>query len=690
MASTYEVGSVDGQGPYKLDDYDRMYLEGESCDVEDFSEKRNNVLLVAGEHYNRKRMNLNRRLRDFSDVSNEHRLRLTKNHIQNICKIYSNNILSMAPGVGFRPKNEKETQDQKDAELHKALWLDAKQRYSLDEKISDWCDSMVNISEVAVKIFFDPNSAISGNRFVFQNIFGFNLIRPAECKDMRDAPWLCIRSMVAIQEGISAFGDTEAKRRMIAASMDETMKVFDSQKGGYRFSDKEFMLKEFYFRPCAKYRSGWFAYVAKGGVLVQGPLPYGVFPIAWAPFDTAPTAPRGISGIRTMRPYQVEINRCSSKIAEHHVTLGDDKIILQNGSKFSPTAAFPGVRAYGATGGATPVVIAGRDGSQFVTHLQNTISELYQVMNVAEDGMEKGDNVQLDPLMLMHKSATKKKKFQRYAKRFERFLIDVAKIYLTLAKQTLSDQELADILGRDEMDNIPEVRATTDMNYEVFIEGATDDIDTQMGKQLMVNHAIQYIGPQMSPDTIGKFLRVSPLGSYEGMFSDLTQKYDNLVNDILALDRGDRPPVHPGDEHAYMSAGLNTRMRRPDFKHLPAEVRMNYQAKVMLHDKFEAWKQIQLQRAKDGYIPSGGYMVVCDLYVDAPSSGKDGMPKTQRARVPYESLAWLIKQLEAQNMGQADIDRMSTSQQLGVMEQMNIMNQHENGQAGQVRSAQSA
>jgi len=670
-------------GPYKLSDYDRFYTEGKSCDSEDFAEKRSNVLLVAGEHYNRKRLNLNRKLRDYSEVSNEHRLRITKNHIQNICKIYTNNIMSMAPGLGFRPKNEKETQDQKDAELHKKLWLDAKQKYALDEKQDDWCDAMVNIGEVAVKIFYDPFSSLSGNRFVFENIFGFNLIRPPECKDIREAAWLCIDKMVSIEDGRKVFGDTEEKKRMIAASMDETMKVFDSQKGGYRNSDKEFVLREFYFRPCAKYPQGWYAYVAKGGVLIEGPLPFGVFPIAHASFDRAPTAARGISPIRTMRPYQVEINRCSSKIAEHHVTLGDDKVILQNGSKFSTTAAFPGIRAYGATGGTAPVIVAGRDGSQFVSHLQNTIAELYQVMNVAEDGLEKDGNGQLDPYSLLFKSAKQKKKFQRYVKRFERFQIDVCKIYLTLAKQSLEDAELIEIVGRDEADNISEIRNNTDINCEIFIEGASDDTDTQMVKQLMINHALQFVGSQLGPDDIGKLLRVSPLGSYDGMFSDMTQKYDNLINDILALDRGDRPPVHPGDEHSYMSSGLNTRMRRPDFKHLPPQVQMNYQAKVTLHDKFEAWKQVQLQQSKDGYIPSGGYMVVCDLYVDVP--GSKGSGKTQRARVPYESLAWLIDRLGEQNMGQAEINRMSTSQQLGTMEQMNLMHQHQNQEQPQPR-----
>ncbi len=656
-------------GPYKLADYNSMYMEADSCDSEDFAEKRSNVLLIAGEHYNKKRLNLYRKLRDFSDVSNEYRLRITKNHIQNICKIYSNNIVSMAPGVGFRPKNEKELQDQKAAELHKALWLDAKQKYGIEEKIDDWADSMVGISEVAVKIFYDPLSAISGRRFVLEDIFGFNLMRPPECKDMRTAAWLINRKMVALDDAKALCGGNPEKLKWVHGSMDQTMKVFDASKGSYRSSEKELMLKEFYFRPCPKYPKGWFAFVVEAGILAEGPLPHGVFPIVTACFDRAPTSARGISAVRTMRPYQVEINRCSSKIAEHQVSLGDDKIILQNGSKFSPTAAFPGIRAYGATGGTAPVVLQGRDGSQFVGHLQNTINELYQVMNVADQGAESDSNAQMDPYALLFKSAKQKMKFKRYVGRFQRFLIEFARTYLTLAKQSLSDEELAEILGRDEIDNIVEIRNSTKIDCEIIIEGQADDIDTMMGKQLMINHTLQYVGANMKPDDIGKLLRVSPLGSYEGMFEDMTQKYDNLKNDILALDRGEQPPVHPSDEHVYMSAGLNTRTRKSDFKHLPEPVKQNYQAKIMLHDKFEAWKQLQLQRAKDGFIPTGGYLVVCDLYVPTPTAGNP--EKVQRARIPYEALTWLIKQLESQGMGLAEIDQMDSSQQLGVMEQMN-------------------
>jgi hypothetical protein len=659
----------DNYSPYNLSDYDKFYSESESIDSEVFSEMRSNVLLKSGEHYNKRRLNLFRKLRDFSEISNEHKLRITKNHIQNICKIYSNNILSMSPGVGFRPKNEKEIQDQKDAELHKKLWIDAKQAYSLDEKIDEWCDSFVDIGEVAVKVFFDPDHAISGKRFVFESIYGFNLLRPIECKDIRESRWLCIRKMVDLDDTKAVFGTTEVKRRMIISSMDETFKVFDAQKSTYRDSGKELLLKEFYFKPCSKYPKGWYAFVVKGGILEQGPLPYGVFPIALTHFDRAPTAPRGIAPIRTMRPYQVEINRCSSKIAETQTTLGDDKLVLQNGAKFTAVASYPGVRAFGATGGAAPVVIAGRDGAQFVPHLQNTIGELYQVMNVAEDAAEKDQNGQMDPYALLFRSAKQKKKFQRYVGRFQRFLIDVSRIYLSLAKYSLSDEEMINILGRDEIDNLPEIRAKTDLGYEIIIEGANDDIETMMGRQFMINHALQYVGTQLDPDDIGKLLKNSPFGNFEDTFSSMTLDSDNLQNDILALDRGDRPPVHMMDNHVKMSKGLKFRTTKPDFKYLPDIVRQNYESKIALHDKFEAFNQLQLQRAKQGYIPTDGYMVVCDLYVPKP----DDPTKTQRVRLPYSSLQWLIKQLESQNMGLKELEQMDSSQQQGIIDQMNAI-----------------
>jgi hypothetical protein len=678
--------SQDPNKPYDINDYNNFYREAESCDAELFAEQRSNILLVAGEHYNKRRQNLNRRLKDFKDLSQEQKIRLTKNHIQKICKTYVNNIISMAPGVGFRPKNPSELKDQKDAELHRKLWQDAKVRCNLDDLIDDWCDSFVNSGEVAVKVFFDPSGGaiigyeqvisedgqpteeqgapIFAGEMLFEEIYGFNLLRPAECKDMRKAEWLCLRKMASKADLLARYGNDDDKKKAIVESADETMLVFDGAKSGYRQAKGEVLIREFYFRPCARYPKGWFVFTTKEGVLEEGELPGGIFPIIFSPFDKVATTPRGRGPVKTMRPYQIEINRAASKIAEHQITLGDDKLIIQNGSKVSPAMALPGVRAISVTG-SNPIVMQGRDGSQYLAYMQAQIAELYQVMNVVEDSQE-NQPTQLDPYALLFRSARQKKKFQRYIKRFEKFLIEIAKIYLKLAKLHYTDEMLVKIMGADEQVNLPELRDGEDQGFEIIVEAQSDDIETKMGQQLIINHALQYVGSQLTPEDIGKFMRASPLGNFEGAFEDMTLAYDRITNDILAMDRGERPPVNQSDDHTYAIKRLTSRMAKSDFKYLSPQIQSNYQARIDVHNKFEAFNQLALQRMKSGYIPTGGYLVVCDLYMTDPKNPE----KTQRARLPYEALVWLIKQLQAQGSNTDTLAALPESAQVQIGQQM--------------------
>ena len=74
-----------------------------------------------------------------------------------------------------------------------------------------------------------------------------------------------------------------------------------------------------------------------------------------------------------------------------------------------------------------------------------------------------------------------------------------------------------------------------------------------------------------------------------------------------------------------------------------------------------AFQKLQIQRAEAGFIPTGGYSVVCDFYVQDPSDPTG--EKTRRARLPYEAVSWLIKQLELQGTGQKDLASMDQSMQ---------------------------
>lgn len=685
-----------------------FYLDGESCDQDVFSEMRSNVLLVAGDHYNRRQSRFYKRIRDSKELNQEQKLRLTKNHIRKICQIYANNILSMEPGVGFEPKDENSMHDQKVAELHHSVWQDAVKRYYLQDKMDDWVDSFIQIGEVAVKLFWDenigevagyeplqdeesfepqlnefgqmqpdPNKPVFTGEFVFEEVYGFNLLRPPECKDMRKAEWLGIRKMVDKDELSRKFKGQPDIQKLFTASQDDTYVVFDAAKGGYKKSSKQTMIREYYFRPSQLFPKGYYYITTKEGIVDEGELPGGHFPIVFMPFDKIQTTPRGRSPVKTMRPYQAEINRSASKMAEHQITLGDDKLLIQNGTKVSAGVSLPGIRSITYTG-MDPKILAGRSGDQYLAYMNGQITELYAVMGVQEDSETKDSA--MDPYALLFRSARQKKKFQRYIKRYEKLLIELVHLYLRLAKIHLPDDAVIWAVGKNEQVNIPEFRQQPDTCYEINIEAQADDIETKFGKQLVLNHVLQYVGPNMKPDDIGKVMRAMPYGNFDESFSDMTIDYDSTQNDMLALDRGEQPPVNQYDNHVYSIKLLTGRTRKADFQFLSDQIKQSYYQKIGLHQQFEAANQMSIQRAQSGFIPSGGYLVSCQFYVTDPSD-KTGL-KTRPARVPYTSLDWLIKQLEAQGQSQEQLADMNEGAQAQVADKMGQMGSSPGGNPG--------
>lgn len=668
------------------------YTDADGVDQGIYSEMRSNIQLASGDHYTKRQSTFFRRIRDSKDLSDQQKIRLTKNHVRKICQLYSNNILSTNPGVGFMPKDENSMHDLKVSDMHHAVWQDAKSKYCLEDKIEQWCDNYVQVGEVHVKLFFDPTlgplkgyeaqtDPETGNpamddfmqpipdetkphfegEFVFEEVYGFNLLRPPECKELGKAEWLGIRKMVSKDELLRKCKGNDELTSKIRSDQDETYMVFDALNGGYKKSNKQTMLREYYFRPSLLFPQGYFYITTKEGILAEGELPGGLFPIVSALFDRVQTTPRGRSPIKAMRPYQAEINRSASKIAEHQITLGDDKLLLQNGTKATAGVSLPGVRTINYTG-SEPKILAGRDGSQYLNYMNSQITELYMVMMVQEQEQDK--DAKADPYMMLFASAKQKKKFQRYIGRFERFLIEIVRLYLELAKIHLPDDAVILAVGKNEQVNIQEFRQLAKTCYEVKIEAQSDDIETKLGKQMVLNHALQYVGPQMKPEDIGKLLRAMPFADFDESFGDLTIDYDSAQNDMLALDRGEQPPVNQYDNHIYNIKRLTTRVRKSDFKFLPPPIQNNYLQKIQLHQQFEAKNQLAIQRAEQGFIPTGGYLVTCDFYVKDPSDATG--VKTRRARVPYQSMEWLMQQLESQGGSQDQLQDMNQGAQAGL------------------------
>jgi len=673
MTPNTEIASEAGTEPTKhsISELEKLYTDCDEADKELFAEQRSNILLITGDHYNKLRSNYFRRLRDSRSISAEQKIRLTKNHIQKITDAYVNNIVATAPGVGFEPAQASELQDQKSAELNKAVWDSAKEKHNLDEEVQSWVEDFVGIGEVATKLFFDPLE----NDIVFEEVYGFNLLIDPAATSFPKARYCIIRKMVDVKKLKEMFPDPEVAK-FIQASADQTYTIFDRGKGAYQRSKDQCMVREYYFRPCQQYPQGYFYYTVKDKVLAEGELPGGLFPIKFKPFKRLQTKARGQSIVKVLRPFQMEVNRAASKMAEHQITLGDDKLLIQHGTKVSAGASLPGVRTVNFTG-MEPKILSGRDGSQYATYMANQITEMYNAASVEEKSEEAP--TQLDPYALLFRAAHQKKKFQLYIKRFEQYLIEVAKLYLELAKIHFPDDKIIQVVGAKEQVNIAEFKNTNPMCYQIKVVAQTDDVETKLGKQLILNHALQYIGNKLEKEDIGKLMREMPYSNLEDSFSDMTLDYDAATNDILALDRGETPPVHANDPHPYMVRKLTNRMRQADFQFKDPKIQQNYAMRLQAHEEYIAAQGKAIQAAQAGFCPTGGYLVACDFYVQ--TDPKDPS-KTRRVRLPSEALQWLIDKLETQG---ASLDQLENVNQENLAQISEMMT---GGAQGNVAPAQ--
>lgn len=672
----------------EINELNRLYDESESIDQEVYAEQRSNILLVSGQHYAKRHQYILNRLRENSQVTPEQKIRLTKNHVQNIMKTYENIVLSYSPAATAAPNNPRELQDQKAAELHKSVILHGRKKYDFKRIIREGCEDFFRIGEVFYKIYWDPNKGkflgykaktdengnievdengqpvasdvpVFSGDFCFERVHGFNVFRPKEAKSFSDAEWVGIRKMVD-KETLKKTYPEHAKE--IQDSTKHTYTVFDGVTASYKHSDKECMVKEFFFRPSMQFPKGQYFICVDSAVLEQGEIPFGVFPLVYETCEEFATSPRGRSPIVHLRPYQAEINRAGSKQAEHQITLGDDKLVMVNGSKVTQGAVLPGVRTMNVSG-QPPVVIQGRSGEQYVNYVLQNIEEMYQIAKVPEIIEDKSDG-QIDPYALLFKQLRQRKNFSAYIDKFESFVVRLHETYLSLARFYLPDDELIPMVGRNEVVNLEEFRNASPLGYQITVEQISEDVDTLMGRQLVLNHVLQYVGPQLNRDDIGKIIKQMPFANSEEIFADFTLDYESATNIILALDRG-QPPVTLPANLQYTLNKITARKLQSDFIFLQTEVQQLYaDYEQMLSQKIA--EDLQLQKAMNAdFIPAMGFLVTCDFYV--PDPGKPG--STKRAKIPMDSLAWLIQRLEAQGTSLEALQNAPESAQRSVAQQ---------------------
>jgi hypothetical protein len=273
-------------------------------------------------------------------------------------------------------------------------------------------------------------------------------------------------------------------------------------------------------------------------------------------------------------------------------------------------------------------------------------------MGVFEDNVT-GKDGKLDPYALLFHSVRNRRKFSKYIEAFEEFVIQNSELLLDLARHYLEPQTVIPMIGRSEIVNIEEFKHSQPQQFRITVEAVSTDAETMLGKQLAMNHTLQFVGSQLDKDEIGRILRSMPFINEEEAFTELTIDYDNSKNDILALERGDQAPPNRFDNHIFVIKRLTHRMKQPDFKFLDPQIQQNFERKRQMHMQLDAEQKAAILRAQQGLIPTDGYLVVCDFYV----SNDEG--KTKRVRLPFSSIKWLIEQLQAQGNTLDDLERMN-------------------------------
>ncbi|MCP3686272.1 MAG: hypothetical protein GY861_26805, partial [bacterium] len=102
-----------------------------------------------------------------------------------------------------------------------------------------------------------------------------------------------------------------------------------------------------------------------------------------------------------------------------------------------------------------------------------------------------------------------------------------------------------------------------------------------------------------------------------------------------------------------------------------------YEEKIKEHEQIHAAQQIAIQEAQAGFIPTGGYLVACDFYIQY---NEEDPSKTRRARIPYEAIAWLLGKMDEQGMSQEAMAGMQAGAKAEMSQMISAASQGQQGQ----------
>lgn len=671
-----------------FNDLNGWYSDSSAVDYKIFCEMKTNGLLIAGEHYSRKFSDLHRRLLGPQDVAAEQRIRLTKNHIHRIHKRLHNNLVAACPDVSINPANKKSNQSIKCAQMYASVYSALKREFRLNMRKNELADSFLSMGEACMEVLYDPNAGpvvredfvrdemgqpildkdgqpqkkvIRRGGLIFNEYLGYNVRRDAGSISVKDSPIVGLIDIVHEDYLKELIGDeNDPRMKLITPSQsEESPAVWDPSFGDYRNLKNHVEFRKTYYRPCRKYPTGYYYYHTLAGILFEGPLLEGAFPVCYGRAEIMKGIARGVSIIRDLRPNQVELNRKVSKSAENEVVHGDDKVLLPPGGKLTPAGKVGGAQGLQYGAGGTPVVIAGRNGQQYYEGIDREVEEMYRLADL--EYQEADLSKALDPYTLLFSSMRDKKRFSVTAERFEELWTDVVDTALRMFKAYASDDWIIHDVGSGEAVHIPEFKAQDDLGYQIAIDKQAGDIETKLGQQIVLNQILQYTATNLSRQQIGSVIRNMPFTNQEEIFGEFTQDYDMALSISLRLDRGEMLASVPvrGDLE-YLAGFLERRMNKQDFETLGPQIQQNYKLYMDALEEQIASNAMALKEAEAQFIPMDGPVVNTDLKIPA------GEGKSDILRMPANALYWLADMLEKQNYQLKKVSELSQQTQVGI------------------------
>lgn len=702
-----------------------MARKSEDLDRAIFAEMRNNAQLVDGNHYDRNRnfYDYGRRPGDAYRYESGKRLRIVKNYIGTIHDEKHNALITDCPEPVILPVSEDEIQDRKCAEIARSVWDDIKRKNNWDCLKDLLASHFLTFGECACYIRFnelqgkflgyeaaqnetgeyeqmsdpygepvmdemgneayeeDENKAMFEGGIEIEYIVPFNILRAPGILDLSKSPYYGIKDPITLEELKKRFDLERQEIDQISQNMGGTnVYLYDSNTNAVEEKENMAILNTWLFKPTRECPYGYFYVECGQKILQQGDIPYGVFPLIIATQAESSASPRGKSFIRQIRPEQINLNRLASKRAEHSTTIGDDKLVITDGGEVDKEFNYPGIRTLSLSGGDIKH-LPGRDGSQFNESIQMDKKDMYEKSRTIGDYDMKDDHgagkSSSNLYSLLFRSLSQKRKNSNLIKRFERFLTEVCTVSVRTAQVFYDEYNLIKTAGKQEFVNIAEFRNLEEQSYDIKVEAVTEDLNSVFGRQLTLQHLLQYAGKNLEPGQIAKIYRDMPFAGKEDIFKDLLIDVKNGDNMILALDRGDQFQPDPLDNPEYMSKRIIERMRESDFKHLQPQLQQQYNMTLESYKMLHQQKLEMMKQVNAGMIPATGPLVRAEVWVE--TIGARGQPKTAKMEIPSHALEWLYQRLQEQ---QAITPGLQTLTDVEVKK----LNQEGAQQKGQVKS----